>query len=314
MKIVGHTDVREALKHLGQSDRVPNSLIFAGPDGVGKSLVAKEFVAQFLCDAGGPCYQCGPCVRVFRGESEWVKWVAPEKGLIKIDQARSIIDFLKLQSHSPFRFVVIEDAEVLNVQAANALLKVIEEPPKGVHFIFITSLLSALLSTVRSRSQVYRFGGLTAEQMLSVKNYPAWVIESSQGRMSVAEALLDESLDQVRRETFNWVGGIQKNKSSLFSEGFVSQIGDKEAALVAVQFLQQFVRDAQMLASGQDHKLIHSDLFNEPGANSNDLCNKSFKQLDQVYLMARQLESDIFANADRRLALESFSIQAAEVL
>lgn len=145
----------EKLRAHKQAGRLPHALCFSGP-------VEHEFVWKFaellVCESDEPpCGICGPCRRVVARQSESVLWIAPEKNTIKVEAARDILDFLALQRVSRARIIVIEQAHLLNVQTANALLKAIEEPPPETYFVLLTSEFSLLLPTLRSRVQTLRF-------------------------------------------------------------------------------------------------------------------------------------------------------------
>jgi DNA polymerase III subunit delta' len=197
-EIVGHRRLLDLLSRSIASGALPPSLIFSGPDGVGKRRVA-EAVAQALnCMApvkspAGPgqhggqrshdggvwlqrdlefdaCGQCPACNRIARGMFGDVLMIGPgESGSIKIEQIRDAID---RTIYRPFegkrRVTVINDADALVPAAQNALLKTLEEPPSSSVFILVTSRPDALLSTVRSRCSQIRFARLSSADVAAV--------------------------------------------------------------------------------------------------------------------------------------------------
>lgn len=154
----------------------PQPVLLAGPRGVGKEAFARTLAQWLLCpDAGasGPCGSCMACRLLASGNHPDYRELAPgetEDGgqaseptearagkrpasrWIKVEQAREVSEFVQLAPHFGKRkAIVVVEADRLHPSAANALLKTLEEPPAGRHFILVTSRPQRLLSTVRSR-------------------------------------------------------------------------------------------------------------------------------------------------------------------
>ncbi len=134
------------------------SYIFHGARSVGKATAARELARRFNCE-GDDSALCAPCRQFEAGNYPDFIVVRPEgKPSILIEQVRGLIQALSFSLYRPHgvRVVLIDDAECLTVEAQNALLKLIEEPPPGTVFILVTERLPGLLPTVRSRCiQVY---------------------------------------------------------------------------------------------------------------------------------------------------------------
>ena len=161
--ILGHERVKGLLAGALRRGHVPQSLLFAGPDGVGKKALAMTVGRALLCERndGDACDACGTCSRGVRGLHPDLFLVEAATSAIKIDQVR---DAVREISGRPFegraRSFVIDDAHLMTEQAMNALLKSLEEPPPTSHVFLVTSAPAALLPTIRSRCQVLRFGPL----------------------------------------------------------------------------------------------------------------------------------------------------------
>ena len=194
--LVGHGHVLALLTRAIARDSMPPSLIFAGPDGVGKFTTATALAEVLNCDdprreSGGPatasgvgpraasgpigidaCGACRPCRRIARAARtmregtpaalDCLRVLLPDdKGSIKVEPVREVI---AASAFRPFdgrrRVVVLDSADALEVSAQNALLKVLEEPPPGTVFVLVTSRPDALLPTIRSRCPRLRFGPL----------------------------------------------------------------------------------------------------------------------------------------------------------
>lgn len=148
------------LQQSKQENRLPHALLFAGLRGTGKAYFAECFIRLQLCQHTGPVYhsecECHSC-RLVNGKSHPnILWIEPEKagGAIKIDQIRNVAEFIQHTSlQGEYRFVVINPANNMNVNAANALLKTLEEPSSGAITILIAEQASHLPATVLSRCQ-----------------------------------------------------------------------------------------------------------------------------------------------------------------
>lgn len=181
--VTGHRPVIELLSRAVARKTLPPSLVFAGPDGVGKRLTAIALAQALNCerpvtsgdsDASGArldaCGACSSCTRIARGVHADILVIEPgDSGAIKVDQVRDAID---RTAYRPFegrrRVVIVEHADALLGEAQNALLKTLEEPPPASVFVLITARPDMLLPTVRSRCQRLRFGPLTAQDVAAV--------------------------------------------------------------------------------------------------------------------------------------------------
>ncbi len=166
---------------LGQGiDRLPHAILLVGPSGVGKSAFSEQIAALLLCEslepALGACGECHACRWLEAGNHPDFRRIAPDvdeeteeavsekakkrgSSIIRIDQIRELEAFVFVGSHREGnRVVLITEAEAMNGPAANALLKILEEPPSSVYFILVSTRSKSLLPTLRSRCRVIAFG------------------------------------------------------------------------------------------------------------------------------------------------------------
>jgi DNA polymerase III subunit delta' len=141
------------------ANQLPHALLFAGPKGIGKRHLADALAQLLLCLSpveGIPCGHCRGCHLNKSQSHPDLMWLVPEEGSkgIKVDQVRLLIDDLtKTSQQGGYKVVVIEPAEGMNANSANALLKSLEEPAANTLLILVSHSPSAVLPTIRSRCQ-----------------------------------------------------------------------------------------------------------------------------------------------------------------
>jgi DNA polymerase-3 subunit delta' len=171
--VIGHRRLLELTARAALRGSLPPSLIFDGPEGVGKrraAIALAQFVNCAAPTASDACGSCHSCTRIARGVHPDVLVVEPgETGSIKIEQVR---DAIERSAYRPFegrrRVVVVDHADAMAGEAQNALLKTLEEPPSSSMFVLVTSRPDVLLPTVRSRCQRLRFGRLAPAEIAAV--------------------------------------------------------------------------------------------------------------------------------------------------
>jgi DNA polymerase III subunit delta' len=172
--LVGHDAVEGELLRLYKTSRLPHAILLGGPRGIGKATLAFRF-ARFVLAAGGgsPGLAIDPQSGVFRrvaagGHADLLTverlWDAQRRrlrGEITAEQTREIAGFLHLTAgEGGWRVAIVDEAEEMNRNAANALLKILEEPPRRALLLLVSHRPGALLSTIRSRSRYFRLEAL----------------------------------------------------------------------------------------------------------------------------------------------------------
>ena len=189
----------QAFSRLLQSKAdLPHALLVRGPRGIGKLDFARALAQALLCEAtvqGAACGKCSACAWFDAGSHPDYRQVEPDvehaeaedtekrSATISVDQIRALPDFINLTSHrgGP-KVIVIHPAEMLNVNAANALLKSLEEPPARTFFVLVAHRPHQLLPTIRSRCQQITLAPP------SVREAAAWLASSGVDRPDIALA------------------------------------------------------------------------------------------------------------------------------
>jgi len=155
--IAGHASVKKNLISAVKSGRLNHAYLFSGPSGVGKFLVAKAFAASILCPDGG-CGTCDVCRRIFEEKHPDVTIIRPAGKNIPVDTIRKVrLNAYRRPLEGVKTIFIFKNAERMWEEGASTLLKILEEPPKNVIFILVTSNPSSILPTIRSRCMEVKF-------------------------------------------------------------------------------------------------------------------------------------------------------------
>lgn len=221
-QIEGHQKQKNYIKKIIASPSRPHALLFTGVNGIGKSAVAVESIAAFLCaDANSPCGKCSSCRQVFSfSHPDFLILEPDEKGSIPIGdkdkkEEGSVRALLSSLSEKPFggkRAVLIKEIDCAKTAGMNALLKTIEEPSENTLIIMTTSSESRILRTILSRSSVIRFQPLPFESVIKLlEDMPEaekeFIAAASGGSM---ESAIKFSSEKAREELKNFASGIRK--------------------------------------------------------------------------------------------------------
>jgi DNA polymerase-3 subunit delta' len=168
-----HSDARVELNRIMRAKKIPNALLFTGPLHSGRKEAAFWFAKAVNClssDQPG-CGQCRSCKKIDTGTHPDIFCTGPDAGKknILISQIRHLGSRIATKpNEARHRMILIESAHLMNVQAQNALLKMLEEPPAGTFFILIAERSAMLLSTILSRCRKIRFTPLPFQECIDL--------------------------------------------------------------------------------------------------------------------------------------------------
>lgn len=312
--IIGHRRLTTLISKAIERDSLPPTLLFAGPSGVGKWAVARATSQAVNCiervTAAGDfpidaCGKCRACDRIARGVHVDVIMLEPDdKASIKIDVVR---DMLSRTSFRPFegrrRVVLIREADTLEPQSQNSLLKSLEEPPPGTMFILTTAVPGALLPTVRSRCMRLRFGRLTSAEIGAAltRDHDYTDVEAREaapladGSLGQALALIDNDLSMFRELAMGLLqhtAGRADSQSrvqaasALHSGGSKKERTREDVALV-LRLMASMLRDLEAINAGADrailaNPLLARDLEALARAYSGDRARAAFGAVDRA--------------------------------
>lgn len=293
-QLVGNDRVKKLLRGMLEARRIPGAMLFTGEEGVGKKLFALEIAKALNCRTPqGPegCGSCPPCKRIsrfnFPQSSESDDWkgiiwtdhpdvgmVTAPKRVLLVEQMRAIereANFRPYEGRA--RVFLIDDADKLNDASANALLKVLEEPPHTSHIVLLTARPAMLLATIRSRCQMLRFSPLTASEIEThlLQNKIGGAAEA-RTRARVARGSLGRAVDQDFQEFTSQRAAMIKVLEALAAGDDRTQLlhssEELNAAPVKDEFesrldiLETLIRDAWMLSlRAPAENIVNHDLL-----------------------------------------------------
>lgn len=154
--VVGHRDIIQYIQDAVKQNKVSHAYILNGQRGSGKKMLAKLFAMALQCESGSaePCGKCRSCIQANNGNQPDIITVRHEKpASISVDDVRQQIngDIMIKPYSSPYKIYIVPEADLMTVQAQNAILKTIEEPPEYAIIFLLTENADSLLPTIRSR-------------------------------------------------------------------------------------------------------------------------------------------------------------------
>jgi DNA polymerase III subunit delta' len=301
-KIIGQNRPKEILIRALQTGRIPHAYLFAGPAGVGKEALAIEIAKAVFCSSSAdkPCDNCSGCHRVSRFSHPDFIFLFPMPKTAAIEEEREVLDSLirdpyfrmkpwasptigierirelrRVSSLKPLegsRVVIIAEADKMTPEAANALLKILEEPPAEMQMILTTARDNALLPTILSRCQRIDFSLLTNDEIAAAlmerKNVPQeqaqLVARISQGNYRHAAELLEENLQERRNLVVESLRICLKDDTTRieWAEGVLEELDKRELreffGLMLIWFRDALVLSSSENAAGQD-QLVNVD-------------------------------------------------------
>ncbi len=282
--VVGQAAARRILQAALATGRVAPAYLLEGPTGVGKATLALAFARALNCQAPErrPCGTCAACRRIarFQFPDLWVLvpdrvrhqplgvdgWIRPEgyhpSLKISIQQVRELEqEVSRPPVEGRYRVVLVLNAENLTLEAQNALLKVLEEPPEHTVFLLVSSSPTAVLPTIRSRCRTLRLTALSEEEFRQLPwptdHVPlATLYRLSGGSPGIARLLLERAVLSLRNDLLDrWQEeGVPGLLAFLSLHG-----GDRQEAHTLLWLLAQVTRDLLLLKLGLEHLVANAD-------------------------------------------------------
>jgi DNA polymerase III subunit delta' len=322
--ILGHQRPIRLLQRAIKNEKVVNSYLFLGNEGIGKKYVALQFAKSLNClggeaEKGDACDYCSSCKKIDHALHPDVLVIEPDGQYIKVDQVRQMQRQLAYKPYEGrHRVCILTAADRMAPHIPNTLLKTLEEPPLHTMIILLANSSRFILPTILSRCQTIRFNPLP------IPLVSKWLIENkglneaeahllaSLSEGSPGKALeIQEEIRQIPREELlkDWIGleSLSIEKMWSWVESLPSQ---RESLLLLLEVAKTLLRDLVVLKTmKKEPTLIHSDLLPamEPMA-----VTWSLSSLLRRMEILHQTTLAIGANANTNLTLEAMMLSWAE--
>ncbi|GAB4337168.1 MAG: AAA family ATPase [Calditrichia bacterium] len=336
--VVGHAPIQNRILTAIKSNRLPHAYLFYGNEGTGKDAMAIEVAKLINCDQG-PLHVCGNCTNckkianlqhpdirfIFpipsssnvkleeigaaiqqKAENPYRRYHFPKKNVfIGIDTIRDLKNEAKFKLYEGRKKVfIISEADEMRPEAANALLKMLEEPPDNVMLILTTSKIHRLLPTIRSRCQLVHFPKLPGDFALKVlqrylqpppENLPK-ILRLAQDNIKLAFDFVEQDVLEMRNDAVDFLRKlvlIEKSRDLQEHINKITDSKDRKAMGLILYFILTWFRDAIQLKMKSS---TSAPLFNEDLQNSVNKFviaypnTKYIEAVEQVQIARSELE------------------------
>lgn len=320
-KIKGQDRQIEILISAMKRRTVSHAYLFTGIPGIGKRTTATAIAKALNCEVknGDFCDRCISCIKIEHRNHPDILWIEPEGDYIKIDQIRRMQEQIKYKPYEGKSKVVITDeAEKMNLQSSNCLLKTLEEPPPHTVLILLTNAHYQVLPTIRSRCQRVMFQPLSAELIVEVlREKRGGESEELKLIASLAGGSVGKAIQWMERGMLNERKKLLKKISHL-NKGYITEIldlaeslgEDKETLMENLDFLRLWFRDLLIFKeTDQPTHLINRDLKNDV---SRIACRYSLPALFEKVQTLNEAQLALHSNVNPRIAMETMLLKLCQ--
>lgn len=322
-RLLGNEDIRLRIGRAIESNTVPHAFLIGGPSGSGKSTLAIDMAAALNCeskhlDTPLPCGKCNRCRRIYDGSFTDLKILSKKKdratiGVAAVKEFRE--DMFLSATESEHKIYIIDDAECMTPEAQNALLKVLEEPPKAVTIILLAKECDRILTTIKSRAQYVAMSRFEdqelAERVLSecsgarlLKNSNPdkfmSLIMSADGRLGVAKELftkrISDNVEEEREDIIRLIraSGLKSSYTEIYSA--IKQLPTKRVDLSSFfEKLMNAVRDLLVTKYDKNARTVFFTSCEEAERLCGDI---SAKKLVSIYDAIKDSQELLTRNAN----------------
>ena len=314
--ILGHEQIKDHFRNAVQTGKVSHAYILSGEAGMGRKSLANAFALNLLCEKGlpDPCMQCHACKQVLAGSHPDLIYVTHEKpASIGVDDIRDRInDTILVRPYSSYyKIYIVDEAEKMTVQAQNALLKTIEEPPSYAVILLLTTNPDAFLPTILSRCVQLKLKPL---KDVVVKEYliQSLGVEESQAEIYAAFARgnLGKAIHLAESEDFKRMYDEILHMLKHLKEADISELLDyihklREENLdiySCLDFMQMWYRDVLMYKTTKDINLL---IFKDEFSTIKSMSTVSgYEGLERILEAIDKARIRLDANVNTELVME----------
>ena len=314
--IVGHGQIKEHFQNAAAIEKVSHAYILSGEAGMGKKTLANAFAMTLLCEEEGkePCMHCHACKQVLSGNHPDLIYVTHEKtASMGVDDIREQInDTIMVRPYSSqYKIYIVDEAQKMTVQAQNALLKTIEEPPAYAVIMLLTTNPDAFLQTILSRCVQLKLKPLKdsvvkgyLEDKLQVKDVQAEIYSAfARGNLGKAIHLAQsEDFKMMYEEILRLLKEIKDMDISQLLDVIRKLKDDNTDIKECLDFMQMWYRDILMYKTTKDlNLLIFKDEFS---AVKKAASLSSYEGLERILEAIDKARVRLDANVNMELVME----------
>lgn len=266
-------EISHLFMNLIKTNRLQHAYIFEGVAGTGKYEMARWIAQRLYCQKptgdGSPCLDCNQCFRIQQGEHPDVTTLQPDGQTIKVDQVRAIKEeFSKSGMETRRKILIVEDMEKMTTNAANSLLKFIEEPEGEITIMLLTTEVQQLLPTIVSRAQIIHFPirdikiriediqekGIPSEAATII----AYLTQDTDQAIAIYES---EEFSSIVEVVWKWFVLLHKNSDQAFifiQTDLLEYAKNREQASLILELLILLYRDVTAICFEQDRVIAFS--------------------------------------------------------
>jgi len=331
--LVGQSQVARLLNRAVHNDRVPHAILFVGPEGSGKAAAAVALARMLLCEGDrndGPCGSCGNCGRTLglnhpdfnvllpylnkvkdadrrKNTEEAIKnpygYALPEESAnISVDSIRDLIRTFGYGSYQgSWRTAVILHAHRMRAEAANAMLKTLEEPPPRSILILTAPSLESLLPTIVSRCQSFRLGPVSTKELAAslqetrgaAPEQAAYIAELSGGNVRQARSIAANEANEIQDRALRFLTALTDGREAKVYEALEKLVAEKAVVFDVLKSSEVWLRDMlHFRVTGGDEGVVNrhrlADIERLAGAMTDHTISVLAEEIERVREMNRR--------------------------
>jgi len=313
--LIGQDKGKELLKRSADNRTMAHAYLLRGPDGVGKKRAALTMAAYINCrqPAGDVCGRCSSCKKYLAASHPDLMVIQPEGAGIKIDRIRELKQALNFPPfEAKYRVIVLEDVHTMRREAANSLLKTLEEPPPDNILILTADEAGELLPTITSRCQMIPFHALPYDEVAAALMARAEMDDETartlaavaEGSLGRALSLHENNLLPFRRELIESLLRLAPDEPETIPALFLlaeKAAGLKENLQELLELMKSWVRDLILFSVGCPAATVNQDL-----RQSLEIASKrwNLSELFAKLSLINKAERELLRNCNRALVCE----------
>jgi DNA polymerase III subunit delta' len=300
--ILSQNHIVAPFKKAISDNHLSHAYMFTGQKGTGKTLFAREFTKALFCKSnkGDSCDTCNNCLRINNNNHPDIHWITLDKKdkFIKIENIRDMQHYIRLSPvESEYKVFIIKEADRMNEESSNCLLKTLEEPAPNTIIILITNSLASIKETIKSRCQIMRFKPIPTcvikEQLMNELDTEIkeaeWIARFSCGSLGNAIELVRNKFHEKNNDIINLISKLNLEHNLGFAEEFAETylntsdfLEEKRQTLKGIlNCILQYFRDLLIIKVKDIHNITNEgnlSLFNAGNEDTIQAQSRLFTQ------------------------------------